>query len=45
MEKLAISWKDFAQVGLQLELTFRIRLWSQPAHNALNLLWNVNVRP
>jgi len=26
MDKLAINWQNFAQAGLQLKFTFRIRL-------------------
>jgi len=26
MDKFAINWQNFAQVGLQLEFAFRIRL-------------------
>jgi len=32
MVKLAINWQNFAQVGLQVEFAFRIRLLKLPVY-------------
>jgi len=33
-DKLAINWKNFAQVGLQLKFAFRIQLLTQITNQA-----------